>query len=232
MNTLCEPLLQEELEQPADNQVWSFQYPFIAPVEFPSARDAGQTERELRLQRAQGLALEAARVSGLREGEAKAEAALAQNIARERNAIADALQQFAEERRSYFRRVEKDVVTLAMAIARKLLHREAQIDPLLLSGVVRVALEQIQAGSQVILRTSPAQQANWQRLLDSLTESTLQITLLADQAIEPGTVLLETSAGKAEIALEDKLKEIESGFLDLLQGEQEEAYAVSTVAVP
>ncbi len=47
------------------------------------------------------------------------------------------------------------MVRLALAIARKVLHREAQLDPLLLAGVVRVALDQMQAGSRVLLRTSP-----------------------------------------------------------------------------
>ena len=143
--------------------------------------------------------VEAARQNGVREGEAKAQVATAEKLEQERQAIRQAVEQFAQQRRSYFRRVETDVVTLALAIARKLLHREAQIDPLLLSGVVRVALEQIQAGSQVVLRTSPSQQETWQAFLSQLPETNREVAVVADEALAPGKLLLETSAGKAEI---------------------------------
>ena len=53
------------------------------------------------------------------------------------------------------------MVRLALSIARKILHREAQMDPLLLAGVVRVALDQMQAGTRVLLRTSPASARTW-----------------------------------------------------------------------
>jgi flagellar assembly protein FliH len=174
-------------------------------------------EREIRIQRAESAAIEAARQEGLRQGVAQAQAAAAQTLEQERCSILNALENFARERREYFRRVETDVVTLSLAIARKLLHREAQIDPLLLSGIVRVALDQIQQGSQVVLRCSPNEQSSWQKFLSAPSEAQREITVQGDESMEPGTILLETTAGKAAISLEAQLKEIESGFLDLLQ---------------
>ena len=50
---------------------------------------------------------------------------------------------------------------LALAIARKILHREAQIDPLLLTGLVHVALEKLGAGTRVRLRANPADIHFW-----------------------------------------------------------------------
>ena len=57
----------------------------------------------------------------------------------------------------------------------------------------------------------------WQGFLSTLPESNREITLTADEAVETGRVVLETVAGKAEISLQEQLKEIESGFLDLLR---------------
>jgi flagellar biosynthesis/type III secretory pathway protein FliH len=54
----------------------------------------------------------------------------------------------------------------------------------------------------------------------ALPEGDRQITLAADEALAPGWVVLETLAGKAEISLEEQLKEIESGFLDLLRADE------------
>ena len=217
MNTLCEPEVAGEVELQSEDSVWNFKYPLIAPAGFPSARAASQAERESRMQRAEVAAIEAARQNGFRQGEAQAQASMAQRLQQERSAIAEAIEQFAKERREYFRRVESDVVTLALAIARKLLHREAQIDPLLLSGIVRVALDKIQAGSQVVLRCSPPEQESWQKFLPTLPESDREITLTPDESVKTGNVVLETLAGKAEIGIEGQLNEIESGFLDLLR---------------
>ena len=73
--------------------------------------------------------------------------------------------QFAAQREGYFQRVESEVVQLALSIARKILHREAQIDPLLLAGIVRVALESLNDGTQVRLRANPAGDSLLARLL-------------------------------------------------------------------
>lgn len=220
MNMLCEPVAAEDIEPQPTDAVWNFKYPTIAPPGFASGRAASQAERQLRIQRAEDAATEAARQNGFRQGEAQAQAAMAQRLEQERRAIREAVEQFAGERREYFRRVETDVVTLALAIARKLLHREVQIDRLLLSGIVRVALDQIQAGSKVVLRCSSSEQESWQSFLSSLPEGNREITLASDEAVEPGRVVLETLAGKAEISLEQQLKEIESGFLDLLRADE------------
>jgi len=220
MNTSCDAAVAEEVEPQADDTVWNFKYPQIAPAGFTSARAASQADRAARIERAEAAAIEAARQSGFRQGEAQAQAVMTQRLKQERQAVLQAVEQFAEERRDYFRHVEKDVVTLALAIARKLLHREVQIDPLLLSGIVRVALDQVQAGSQVVLRCAPSELQGWQGFLSSLRESNREITLTADEAVEAGSVTLETVAGKAEISLQEQLKEIESGFLDLLRADE------------
>jgi len=221
MSTLCDaPAVSQEVEPQPGDSVWNFKYPTIAPGGFPSARAASQAERSARMQRAETAAIEAARQSGIRQGETQAQAAMMQRLEQEHRAVLDAVEQFAQERRAYFRRVEADVVTLALAIARKLLHREVQIDPLLLSGIVRVALDQIQAGSQVVLRCSPSEQQSWQRFLSALPESKREIMLAADDSVEPGRIVLETVGGKAEVSLDEQLKEIESGFLDLLHADE------------
>ena len=65
--------------------------------------------------------------------------------------------QFTRDRASYFQKVEGEVVQLALGIARKILHREAQLDPLLLAGIVRVALEKIDGATGVDVAHSSAE---------------------------------------------------------------------------
>lgn len=131
--------------------------------------------------------------------------------ARQQQSIAEALRLFAEERRTYFAKVESEVVHLALAIARKILGREAQLDPMLLAGLVRIALDGMQGSPAVRLRVAPSSVADWQRL--SLNEQT---EIIADPACGPETCLLETEVGSAHLSFETQLKEVERGFLDLL----------------
>ncbi len=105
--------------------------------------------------------MEAARKQGLQEGQAQANMAAAQALEQERSAVIAAVREFGQQRREYFRRVEIETARLALAIARKVLNREAQMDPLLLAGVVRVALDQMQAGTRLVLRTSPGSAPGW-----------------------------------------------------------------------
>ena len=78
-----------------------------------------------------------------------------------RPTVRGAARSLPAQREDYFQRVESEVVRLALSIARKILHREAQIDPLLLTGIVRVALESVNDGTQVRLRANPQEIPFW-----------------------------------------------------------------------
>jgi flagellar biosynthesis/type III secretory pathway protein FliH len=91
---------------------------------------------------------------GLREGEARVARAFQERAGAIQTSVDGALNNFRREREEYFNRIEPEVVQLALAIAKKILHREAQIDPLLLTGLVHVALEKVGAGARVRCRPS------------------------------------------------------------------------------
>ena len=127
-----------------------------------------------------------------------------------------ALAQFTHDRAAYFQRVEGEVVQLALSIARKILHREAQIDPLLLAGIVRVALEKIDGATGVILRIHPQNAAEWRRYLSTHPEPSDVPQIVEDPAQPLDRCALETSMGTTTIGVEVQLKEIEQGLMDLL----------------
>jgi flagellar assembly protein FliH len=154
---------------------------------------------------------------GLAEGEARARAACDKSLAEVRAGLAETLRQFAAQRSGYFERVENDVVRLALSIARKILHRETQLDPLLLAGVVRVALESLNDGTQVRLRTPPQEIHFWRDYFDRAGDLSPRPELLGDASLSAGCCLLETELGSTQISLETQLQEIEQGFLDLLE---------------
>jgi flagellar assembly protein FliH len=154
---------------------------------------------------------------GLAEGEARVRAASEKSLESSCAQMAKVLREFAAERNSYFQRVEAEVVQLALSIARKILHREAQIDPLLLTGIVRVALENLNQGTRVRLHAHPQDISFWRDYLSCADDLAAALDLLGDPALEPGSCLLETDLGSTLISLDTQLKEIEQGFLDLLE---------------
>jgi flagellar assembly protein FliH len=129
--------------------------------------------------------------------------------------IKEALELFLDERKNYFASVEADVVQLALAISAKILHREAQVDPLLVATLVRVAVDKLHDGSSVSVRVSPEAATKWRDCLaHPLNGST--ITLVEDAHLGPQDCILETDLGSANFSIDAQLKEVEQGFFDLL----------------
>lgn len=156
------------------------------------------------------------RALGRQEGQAEAAKQFEERLAGERAGIASALAAFTRDRAAYFQQVEGEVVQLALSIARKILHREAQLDPLLLAGMVRVALEKIDGASGVVLRLHPQNAADWRRYLNMHLDPADVPEMVEDPAMAADRCRLETAMGTTTMGLEVQLKEIEQGLMDLL----------------
>src|SRR5262249_27887335 len=154
---------------------------------------------------------------GVRDGEAKARAGAEHELIATKVSISAALEKFKLERAAYFARIEPEVVQLALAIARKILHREAQLDPLLLAGMVRVALDRVETGTRIRLWAHPLDIPFWRDHFAQSGAFQNALELVGDPALKRGECALETEAGNIQISLETQLKEIEQGFFDLLE---------------
>jgi flagellar assembly protein FliH len=154
---------------------------------------------------------------GIQEGEARARVIFDQQAGSLRASTAGAIEQFKAQREDYFARIEPEVVQLALAIARKILHREAQMDPLLLTGIVHVALEKLDAAAHVRLRTHPDDIHFWNQYFSQPGSFQPAPDLIGDPSLQPGELAIETEIGSTQISLDTQLKEIEQGFFDLLE---------------
>ena len=202
-----------------------FTYPPAPSVQAPDAAQAAQTKQ---LWAAKAVATgnpdpnaaaqkeQQAWKKGNEAGQADARTEFEQQTAKLREGISKAIHDFAAERDIYFQRVEEQVVRLTLAIARKIIHREAQVDPLLLTGILRVALEKIGSSKNTRLRAHPSDIQVWRDYFTQAGENFPVPELLGDPEIQSGRCILETEIGTTEIGLETQLKEIEQGFLDLL----------------
>ncbi len=110
---------------------------------------------------------------------------------------------------------ERDLVRLALAIARRILGRELAVDPDAIHGLVLGALEKIKSQEISRVRVHPAQEEAVRECLKQTVVSALEV--IADPASEPGTVVLETERGSLDASVESQLREIERGLADRLR---------------
>jgi flagellar biosynthesis/type III secretory pathway protein FliH len=150
------------------------------------------------------------------EEAARAQLAFDGQLEQVRDSIRTALIEFEKERATYFQKVESEVVQLALSIARKVLHREAQVDPLLLAAIVRVALDQIQSKTKVVVRVNPIQAADCRAFFARCMDPQEIPEVTEDPALAPEQCVLQTELGTTELGIEVQLKEIEQGLTDLL----------------
>jgi flagellar assembly protein FliH len=138
-----------------------------------------------------------------------------QKAARESRKISEAIRNFEEARKQYFSRVEAEVVQLALSISAKILHRESQVDPLLVTALVQIALGQLKEGSAATIRVRPEEAGRWRDHFATLPLK-LSIVITEDASLEPGDCLLDTEMGTVNFGLDVQLKEVEKGFFDVL----------------
>lgn len=136
-------------------------------------------------------------------------------LSAERSLLTKAIEGFQQERAEYYARVESEVVQLALSIAAKILHREAQVDKMLLAALVRVAIENLQHRSNVIVRLRPEKCGAWRSYFAQHLKGT-KVEILEDSQLSDNDCVLETELGTADVSLDAQVKEIERGFFDLL----------------
>jgi flagellar assembly protein FliH len=108
-------------------------------------------------------------------------------------------------------RAERDLVKLALEIARKVVHREATSDPDIVLTLARVALERLhpRALAKVLLHPDDFAYVNARR--HELSHgSTLE--LVADASITRGGCLVQSEHGDMDARLEQQFASIERGF--------------------
>jgi flagellar assembly protein FliH len=183
-----------------------------------SAENAIFADFEKRLAEEARKSFEAGRERGRQEGrQAQREAqAAAVATAEEQRMLraAELAEGFARERERYLSAVEHEVVKLALMVAARILRREAQMDPLLLTGAVRVALGQLSSSTRVRLRVPQAEQALWTETILRLPNLAVRPEVVPGEGMQLGECMVETEMGSVDLGVRTQLGEIERGFFD------------------
>ncbi len=197
-----------------------------APAQSPGGNNGGgdsalPVEFEARLERETLRSFEAGRERGRLEGRAAEldgqAAAMEMDKRHFAERVTGLMEAFTEERDRYLRSVEHEVVKLALGVAARILRREAQMDPLLLTGAVRVALGQLASSTEVRLRVPEADLELWRQCVALLPNLAVKPQVIGGESMRLGDCVVETAMGSVDLGVRSQLSEIERGFFDRAQ---------------
>jgi flagellar assembly protein FliH len=125
------------------------------------------------------------------------------------------VQQLAIARQNARQEAEASMVKLALAIARRVLHREMATDPEAILGLVRSGFDRVNAREVHRLRLSPgdAQVVSSHRTDLAIPPA---VEICAEAGLGPGSAIFETTRGDLDLSVQTQLEEIERGFADLV----------------
>jgi flagellar assembly protein FliH len=184
-----------------------------------SSPDAGggaglRTESDRRLAEETRRSFDSGREQGRQEGrKSEREAQAAAEKQRAQKAV-EQIASLMRERDRYLASVEEEVVKLSLAVAARILRREAQMDPLLLTGAVRVALGQLAGSTEVRLRVPEADLELWNEAIALVPNLAVKPKVIAGEGMRLGDCVIETGMGSVDLGIRSQLGEIERGFFD------------------
>lgn len=159
-----------------------------------------------------------ASAKGKREGEEAARQSLGANVTAEIEKIKQLSKDLLTCGPMLRKQAEGDLARLAVAIARRILHREIQVDHDALLGLIKAALAKIDQREIHVVRTHPDNVDLVQRVLEP-GRTQKRIEIAGDARLDRGALIIEASRGQFDASVETQLEEIERGFADLV-GEQ------------
>lgn len=153
-----------------------------------------------------------ARERGLAEARATHEAELRQAVHDLREQLTTTIEEIAGLRTTIAAQAERDLVRLALEIARRVIRREVSADPEIVIALARIALERLPSRVSAKVRISPEE-------FEYVTTSSQQlgpdstIELIADFAIKRGGCVVQGESGTIDARIEEQLAVIERGLL-------------------
>lgn len=185
--------------------------PSLPALAAPAHAEAKPARFEEELEARARAAFETGRQQGEKAGEQRALAQVDSYVKR----LARTIEDLARTRDEFRREAERDVVALAVAVARRILHRELTVDPEALLGLVKAALERVDARELHRVLVHPEDQPAVSHHVREL-KLPKRVEVVGDPALERGAALFETARGTLDASIQTQLEEIELGFSDAM----------------
>jgi flagellar assembly protein FliH len=142
--------------------------------------------------------------AGVEAGGQRADAVIAR--------LGQTLDELATLRAQMIRQTERQMVELALAVARRIIHREVTLDRDLLIAMARVALDRLGESEQVTIRLHPDDFAATGAARVSRAMGT-SVTVVEDARLERGSCLVESQLGTLDVSVDSQIEEVARALL-------------------
>jgi flagellar assembly protein FliH len=149
---------------------------------------------------------------GFAQGERAGGEAAAQRAEAMLRRLTETLEELTTLREQMIHQTERQMVQLALAIARRIVHREVSIDQDLLIAMSRVALDRLGESAQVTVRLNP-QDFEATSAVRSAAWAGSHVTVVADARIGRGGCSVESDFGVMNVGVDAQIQEIARSLL-------------------
>ncbi len=157
---------------------------------------------------------------GYREGQKAGMEVARKEVTPKIRDLDEALRELDRIKKEFSQALEKEALSLALAVARKVVGYEMQRNGDAIVQVIRQALGKVVDDGNIRVRVHPSQIQtieNARSEFADLVPKTETIVFEADQSLTPGGCLIETSFGDIDARLETQFQVIEEAFMTEFQ---------------
>lgn len=153
---------------------------------------------------------------GFKAGERAGFAIGAQKATVTTQALARLLAEIGRFRNEMYRSAEKELTTLALAIARKVIGREIEISGEVVRGFARDAIDALTGEREIIIRINPKDMETIRQYRAEILDqgAAKSVRLRSDESVSRGGCIVETNFQEAEATIDGFLRAIEERLKD------------------
>jgi len=212
-----------ELEQQIkDLQEEAKQIVFAAEQNAAKVIEQAQQEAETIREKAQAAGFEQGKQEGYQQGRMEAAELITEAQA--------TLTRAEEEAAALMATVEPEIIELIIAVAAKIIRREIEIDPQIVSNLVKESLRKANSLDEVIIRVNLHDYAtvnNIRQELLAMRPEIKELIITEDPRVEPGSCIIETLLDTIDARVDKQLNEVKKAFMDVMRFGENSAQAQS-----
>jgi flagellar assembly protein FliH len=159
------------------------------------------------------------------QGFAQGERSGAEAAAARSDAVLQRLKQTIGElqalRAEMIHKTERQVVQLAIAMAKRIVHREISLDPELLSAMARVALDRLGEAATATIRLHPDDYAATAGMNSHARTDSSVVRVVADPVVRRGGCLVQSEFGLIDVSADAQIQELATALLGSDESQQQ-----------
>ena len=134
--------------------------------------------------------------------------------------LQEVLSQLNDIRKKTYQQIEREVVDLALAIARQIICQEVTLNRDIVACVAREALAKVEDPGRIKIKMNPSDLEfinKTRSQLNDLLQDIDNVTLEAEEKIQCGGCIIETDLGEIDARIERQLQAVQESFQDAIE---------------